>query len=214
MHKKYRLIDWHRVNWYPLFDPPKGAECEAINVARYFAKLPYFDFARQTLIDKPPEELTLQEAEEVEDWVDETRDYQWRYTWSEIKEFERQSPDTMHGFFDHFIRIGHHRDTIPGEDGEKYFYRQSTARQFLKNELKTATIAAVGFLVCCGVLLQAHDFDVSSLLSILWSGIKTSAYWIADIAAPVVFVGATAWHAGRWIKRAVTGRKGRKKLDE
>jgi len=209
----YRLRDWMAVNFYPLCEPPNGLACRAVNIARYFAGLDYLDFSQQDLIQKEEHEYTLKEAEGVENWVDESSGYKWKYTWDEIEALGEKCPDNLPATFKHFERIGYDHGTLPRDDDAVYYYHQDTARESLK---RSATLAGVTFgclMVCVYALLDAHGFSFASLFASLWSGVKAVTYWTVDVLAPLLFVGAVGWNAGRWGLRWLKGREKRQLTD-
>jgi uncharacterized membrane protein YphA (DoxX/SURF4 family) len=212
MRKRYGLRDWWDVNFYPMGSPPTGKVCKAINVMRQFVGLPHFDFSRQDLIRKPEQELSLKEAEEVEEWVDESREYQWKYSWTEIDQFDKERSETMEGFVDHFCRIGHAKGVQPEDHSATYYYKQNTAKQFFESSVKYGSITLVlTFLVVLGLL--DHAGSLSALVMALGNGIRAATWWTVDVAAPLLFVGTTAFGAGRWSYRRLK-RRNQKLLSE
>ena len=204
--KKYRLRDWYRVNFYPFFTPPEGSACEAVNIARHFARLDYMDYSRQDLISKPIEEFSLQEAEEVEEWVDE-KTFRYRYYWADIERFWNEDEDSsLQSWFDHCMRIGHGKGVQPREDGEVYHYRQAMAS---KRHFSNAKVVSGCFVALCVMflfLLDAEVFSFHTFSLYLWGVAKVVTYWLVDIAAPLLFLGTTAVGVGRWLNRRLQGK--------
>ena len=176
-------VRWRDVNFYPYFTPPRGKACVAINFLRRKCKMPFLsEEAFRLLYDKPLADFDLDEAEEVETWVDpETLRY--RHTWKEIESFEGNRKfyfGLYNDMFDHLFRIGKGKGIEYEQEGQVFHYKQDVAHLIWGKELNIKI--ASWFIISCVLAWPCH-----SLYNLVVDDSMRTKAWKLVVDTGVVF---------------------------